>query len=368
MRSRLGIAACSPATTSRAVEVLAAVAVAVDREEDLGLDLGEAVDDAARRRSRASSSTRSAPMRGGGEEGDDRLGDVRHVGDDAVAAARRPSARRPAATRGDLRAQLAPAQLAELAQLGGVQDRRRRRRRLPREDVLGVVELGARRTSSAPGIARRPRTRAYGRRRPATSKKSQIDAQKPSRSSTDQLPERLVVVEARGRARPRASACSAVMRGALDALRRRLPEELAPAGVRAWPSSIGRLYHRASRRPTSRSSARTSSRAKPWARSSASGSMRSGMSSAGGSAAGGARRRSRQRDGRARGIPRGGPAGRRSRSPRPAGVASERSPFSRSAVAIASQSSISARVHAEADRQALAGLVAHRAPTRPRRG
>ena len=46
MRSRLGIASCSAADHLAAVEVLAAVAVAVDREEDLRLDLGEAVDDA----------------------------------------------------------------------------------------------------------------------------------------------------------------------------------------------------------------------------------------------------------------------------------------------------------------------------------
>ena len=47
-----------PATTSRAVEVLAAVAVAVDREQHLRLDLGEAVDHAARAELRAPPRTR----------------------------------------------------------------------------------------------------------------------------------------------------------------------------------------------------------------------------------------------------------------------------------------------------------------------
>ena len=79
----------------------AVVAVAVDREQHLGLDLGEAVDhgrDAevgrARRPDRAD--------RGRGEEPDQRRGQVRHVGDDAVAAARpraRAGRRRRRATR-----------------------------------------------------------------------------------------------------------------------------------------------------------------------------------------------------------------------------------------------------------------------------
>ena len=83
-----------------AVEVPAAVAVAVDREQDLGLDLGEAVDDAGRAEvGRAARPDRADAGRG--EEGDDRLRDVREVGDDAVAtldpegrAGRRPR-RRP---------------------------------------------------------------------------------------------------------------------------------------------------------------------------------------------------------------------------------------------------------------------------------
>ena len=91
------------------VEVLAAVAVAVDREEDLGLDLGEAVDHAGRAEVGRAARPDGADA-GGGEEGDDRLGDVRHVGDDPVAALD-PQRAQPGGGRGDLRPQLAPAQL-----------------------------------------------------------------------------------------------------------------------------------------------------------------------------------------------------------------------------------------------------------------
>ncbi len=123
-----------------AVEVLAAVAVAVDGEEDPGLDLGEAVDDAGGAEvGRAAGPDRADARRG--EEGDDRLGDVRHVGDDAVAALHAEAAQ-PRGEGGDLGAQLGPAQLGELAQLGGVQDRRLGVL-LAGEDVLGVVEAGA---------------------------------------------------------------------------------------------------------------------------------------------------------------------------------------------------------------------------------
>ena len=51
------------------------------------------------------------------------------------------------------------------------------------EDVLGVGQP-APGNHSAPGISRRPRTRLYGRSA-LTSKKSQIEAQNASMSSTD---------------------------------------------------------------------------------------------------------------------------------------------------------------------------------------
>ena len=75
-----------PRRHGAAVEVLAAVAVAVDREEDLRLDLREAVDHRARAElGRGARPDR--PQGGRREERDERLGNVRHVCDDTVAAA-----------------------------------------------------------------------------------------------------------------------------------------------------------------------------------------------------------------------------------------------------------------------------------------
>ncbi len=137
-----------------AVEVLASVAVSVRGQQDLGLDLGEAVDDAGSPEVGRARGPDGAD-RGGGKEADDRLGDVGEVGDDAVAV---PDADRPQAGRGrrHLRAQVSPAQLAQRAQLRGVQDRRRGRVAVA-EHVLGVVDpgpgepLGARHLAGAEG-------------------------------------------------------------------------------------------------------------------------------------------------------------------------------------------------------------------------
>ena len=124
-----------------AVMVLAAVAVAVDRQQHLRLDLREAVDDRARPEVRRAARPDRAEARGG-EEGGDRLGDVRHVGDDAVAAldAHRLQAGGDA---GGLLAQLVPRPLPEVAQLRGVADRHAVARPVA-EDVLRVGDLGAR--------------------------------------------------------------------------------------------------------------------------------------------------------------------------------------------------------------------------------
>ncbi len=119
------------------VEVLAAVAVAVDREEDLGLDLREAVDDAGRAEVGRAARPDRADARGR-EEGDDRLGDVGHVGDDPVPLLDSELAQ-AGRDRGDLGRQLAPAQLGQLAQLRRVDDRRLGVVAVA-EDVLGVVE------------------------------------------------------------------------------------------------------------------------------------------------------------------------------------------------------------------------------------
>jgi len=68
-----------------APEALAPVAVAVDRQQHLGLDLGEAVDDGARPEVRGAARPGRTQARHG-EEGGDRLGHVREVADDAIAA------------------------------------------------------------------------------------------------------------------------------------------------------------------------------------------------------------------------------------------------------------------------------------------
>lgn len=69
-----------------AVVFLAAVAVAVDGEEDDRFDLLEAVEDAAGAEVGGAGGPHAADGRGG-EEGDDGLGDVRQVAADAVAGA-----------------------------------------------------------------------------------------------------------------------------------------------------------------------------------------------------------------------------------------------------------------------------------------
>ena len=183
MRSRLGIAACSSASDRRGGRSPCrrsgsrrprrgpwARSGRSGRSTLAGPKSGEQLD-------------QIAPMRGGGEEGDDRLGDVRQVGDDAVAALD-PEPAQAGGDRGDLGAQLAPAQLVELAQLGGVEDRRLGVV-LAGEDVLGVVEAGAGEPLGA-RASRGSRGPASGSPSAWTSKKSQIADQKPSRSSTDQ--------------------------------------------------------------------------------------------------------------------------------------------------------------------------------------
>src|SRR5207302_10136078 len=128
----------------RAVEVLAAVAVAIDREKHLRLDLREAVDDAARTELRRGARPDRAD-RCRREKRDERLGDVRHVRHHPVATSHAERAQSLRYER-DLVAQLAPRQLTQLAQLRRVQDRRAPAiARLAKSDehVLGVVELGA---------------------------------------------------------------------------------------------------------------------------------------------------------------------------------------------------------------------------------
>jgi hypothetical protein len=124
----------------RAVEVAAVVAVAVDRQQDLRLDLCEAVDHRAGAEVGRAARPHGAERRRG-QERRDRLRDVGDVRRHAVAAA---DAERAQAA-GDphhLLAQLAPGQLGLLAQLGGMDDRRRVCV-LAAEQVLGVAHLRA---------------------------------------------------------------------------------------------------------------------------------------------------------------------------------------------------------------------------------
>ena len=67
------------------IEPLAAVGVAVDGDEHLRLDLGEAVDQAPRPEVRRAAGP-DRPEARAGEQRDDRLGDIRDDGHDPVAA------------------------------------------------------------------------------------------------------------------------------------------------------------------------------------------------------------------------------------------------------------------------------------------
>ncbi len=255
-----------------AVEVLAVVAVAVDAEQDLRLDLREAIDHAGSAEVRRAARPHGADRRGR-QEGDQRLGDVRQIGDHAVAALDAQLAERGGRT-GHLLAELPPAQLAERAKLRRVQHGHVGVA-LAAEDVLGVVELGPREPLGAGHHALRQDLRVGGRG---------LDLEEvPDRGpellqlGDRPLPQRRVVGE-RSPALGLEPAHVAGHRRPLDALgegsQRSSPRRVALAAGRA----TGRLYHRERRRPTSRSRARTSSSAKPWARSSAAGSTRSGVS------------------------------------------------------------------------------------------
>ena len=68
-----------------AADRLAPVPIAVDGEQDHGIELGQPVDHASRAELRSTAGP-DRPDRGGGEEGDQGLGDVRCVGRDPIAA------------------------------------------------------------------------------------------------------------------------------------------------------------------------------------------------------------------------------------------------------------------------------------------
>ena len=105
-----------------AVVLLAAVAVAVDGEQDDRFDLLEAVEDAAGAEVGGAGGPDAADG-GGGEEGDDGLRDVREVAADAVAGAYAEGAQF-GGERADLAAQLGPGDGARLVGLVDVQQGR----------------------------------------------------------------------------------------------------------------------------------------------------------------------------------------------------------------------------------------------------
>ena len=108
--SSVGRPARIASSSALAVDPLPAVRVAVDGQQHLRLDLGEAVDHAARPELGRDAGPDRAQA-GRGQEGDQRLGAVGQVGDDAVALlhAQRLQARAHAC---DLFSQFAEAELA----------------------------------------------------------------------------------------------------------------------------------------------------------------------------------------------------------------------------------------------------------------
>ena len=161
-----------------AIEVPAAVAVPVDREQDAWLDLREPIDHAPGAEVRRAARPDSAERRTG-EHRRDRLRDVRQIGNDRSPGPT-PSAGRPRCT--PPRRELSSGQLRERTQLGGLADRHIVVSGRP-EDVLGEVDPGAR-EPLRPGHRARAEY-ALVRAQESTSNRSQIDAQKPSRSAVD---------------------------------------------------------------------------------------------------------------------------------------------------------------------------------------
>src|SRR5581483_2909081 len=120
------------------LDELVAPAVAADGEQQLRLELAEAVDDAAHAELRRAGRPDRADA-GGGQEGDERLGNVREVRDDAVAgldADPEEARARP----GDLLPQVAEGELDRAAGLRVGDDGDRARVLVAAEHVLRVVQ------------------------------------------------------------------------------------------------------------------------------------------------------------------------------------------------------------------------------------
>jgi hypothetical protein len=139
---RLGIDRFDLCDFARAVEVASTVAVAVDDEEDLRVELAEAIDDCARAEVRRAARPDRAEARCR-EQRDDGLGDVRQIRDDTVAA-RDAEPHQPGADRCDLLRELRIRHrrgVLEAARLGARDERRMIV--ASRERVLRVAQLGA---------------------------------------------------------------------------------------------------------------------------------------------------------------------------------------------------------------------------------
>ncbi len=166
-----------------AVERLAAVRVAVDGEEDLGLDLGEAVDDRAGAEVGRAGRPDGAD-RGGGEKAD------RPPRGSSGGRRRRDLRARPRASAG--RRRMSPTRCSSSPQVISARSRALRlvldgelRLVLAAEDVLGVVEAGAGEPLRA-GHVRACRERSRRRRRPRLRSSPRSSARRSSTSATDQ--------------------------------------------------------------------------------------------------------------------------------------------------------------------------------------
>ena len=124
------------------VDRAVAVAVAVDGEEHRRLELRQPIDDAAGAELGRAARPHGAEARGR-REGDERLGDVRQVGDDPVARAD-PEPLQSGARACDLLAQIGERELTPVARLRVGDDRDPVRVLVVADEVLGVVEPGAR--------------------------------------------------------------------------------------------------------------------------------------------------------------------------------------------------------------------------------
>ena len=120
------------------VEVAPAVAISVGRQQDLRLDLGEAVDHGRRPELRSAGGPDRAQARAG-EKGGDRLRDIREAGGDAISGLDAEGAK-PRRHLGRKRAEVVPGELRRLAGLGRIDDRNLLRR-LVAKHVLGVAQL-----------------------------------------------------------------------------------------------------------------------------------------------------------------------------------------------------------------------------------